>query len=134
MNTENEIYQINKVTPKLSKWFRNENMICSQILINYLSLAENNNSVEYDILAEKCKNLRTFKSNFDQMKNLGEKNHGKVFDVFNLKIKLWKPVENDVYREYEKYKKYKLSWFSSEPKNRSVKVGICQQKLEKFAV
>ena len=107
MINENEIYQINKVIPKLSKWFRNENMICSQILINYLSLAENNDCVEYDILAEKCKNIKTFKSNFEQMKNFGEKNHGKVFDILGSVIKLWKPVENDIYREYEKFKKYK---------------------------
>jgi hypothetical protein len=105
MKTENEIYQINKVTPKLSKWFKNQNMICSQILINYLKLEEKFTLVEYYVLAEKCKNLKTFKSNFDQMKNFGEKNHGKVFEKFDSKIKLWKPVENDVYIEYEKFKK-----------------------------
>ena len=105
MISENEIYQINKVTPKLAKWFRNENMICSQILINYLSLAENNNSVEYDILAEKCKNIRTFKSNFEQMQNFGEKNNRKVFDILGSVIKLWTPVENVIYREYKKKKK-----------------------------
>lgn len=105
MNSEIEIYQINKVVPKLSKWFNNRNLICSQILINYLTLEENKNIVNYYDIAEKCKNLKTFKTNFAQMKNLGEKNHGKIFDVENGIVKIWKPVEKDVYREYLKFKK-----------------------------
>ena len=104
MNNESEIYQINKIVPKLSKWFNNKNLICSQILISYLILEEKNTKVEYQDIAEKCKHLKTFKSNFDQMKNLGEKNHGKVFDVQSGIVKLWKPVEKDVYFEYSKYK------------------------------
>ncbi len=39
------------------------------------------------------------------MKNLGEKNHGKIFDVIKEKVQLWKPVEKDIYREFTKYKK-----------------------------
>ena len=105
MKTEIEIYQINKVTTKLSKWFNNKNMICSQILINYLKLEEKYDSVDYDVLAEKCKNIKTFQSNFDQMKNFGEKNHGKIFEILDSKIKLWKPVKNEVYIEYKKFKK-----------------------------
>lgn len=105
MNSGKEIYQINKVVPKLSKWFNNRTLICSQILINYLTLEENKNNVKYYDIAEKCKNLKTFKTNFAQMKNLGEKNHGKIFEVENGIVKIWKPVEKDVYREYSKYKK-----------------------------
>jgi len=63
-------------------------------------------TVEYETVAENCRNIKTFKTNFAQMKNFGEKNHGKIFDVFNSKITLWKPIEKDVYREYERYKKY----------------------------
>lgn len=96
MNSEIEIYQINKVVPKLSKWFNNKNLIYSQILINYLILEENNNIVNYYDTAETCKNLKTFKTSFAQMKNLGEKNHGKIFDVENGILKIWKPVEKDV--------------------------------------
>ena len=105
MNSEIEIYQINKVVPKLSKWFNNDKLICSQILINYLNLEEKVGSVNYYDLADKCKKLKTFKTNFAQMKNLGEKNHGKIFDVNKDKIQLWKPIEKDIYREFTKYKK-----------------------------
>tara|TARA_R110002167_G_scaffold224321_1_gene429738 strand:+ start:222 stop:545 length:324 start_codon:yes stop_codon:yes gene_type:complete len=105
MKTDREIYQINKIIPKLSRWFKNDKMICSQILINYLKLNENDGSVEYETLADTCKHLKTFKENFAQMKNFGQKNHGKIFDVIDSKITLWKPIEKDIYREYDSYKK-----------------------------
>src|SRR5680860_1536027 len=100
MNAGHEIYQIKKVTSKLPKWFNNRNLICSQILMNYLRLEEKYSTVEYQDLAEKCKHIETFKSNFDQMKNFGEKNHGKIFELYDKHIKLWKPLEKEVYFHY----------------------------------
>tara|TARA_R110002050_G_scaffold264951_3_gene405926 strand:- start:284 stop:1489 length:1206 start_codon:yes stop_codon:yes gene_type:complete len=105
MSDGNEIYQINKVVSKLPKWFKNGHRINSQILINYLKLEEEYETVEYEHLAEKCKHLRTFKTNFDQMKNFGEKNHGKIFEVSHTNITIWKPLKKEIYLHYNNYKR-----------------------------
>jgi len=105
MNDGNETYQINKVVSKLPKWFKNGHRISSQILINYLKIEEEYETVEYEHLAKKCKHLRTFKTNFDQMKNFGEKNHGKIFEVSEGIITLWKPLKKEIYLHYTNYKR-----------------------------
>lgn len=98
-------FEIDKVNRKLPKWFRNPNFICSQILINFLKLEHEVGSVDYDSLSQNCSNIKTFKSNFAQMINLGEKNHGKVFEKFDSLITLWNPVKENVIKEYENYLK-----------------------------
>ncbi|OEJ98625.1 hypothetical protein A8C32_05350 [Flavivirga aquatica] len=105
MSDGNEIYQINKVVSKLPRWFKNGHRINSQILLNYLKLEEEYETVKYEHLAEKCKHLRTFKTNFDQMKNFGEKNHGKIFEVIDTNITLWKPLKKEIYLHYKNYKR-----------------------------
>ncbi len=96
--------EIEKVKRKLPKWFRNPNYICSQILITFLELEDNSNFVEYDRLAHKCDNIKTFKSNFSQMVNFGEKNHGKVFEKNNSIITIWNPIKEELISEYKKIK------------------------------
>jgi hypothetical protein len=105
MDGENEIYQINKVVSKLPRWFKNGNRINSQILINYLKLAEEYETVEYEHLAEKCNHIKTFKTNFAQMKNFGEKNHGKIFEVSDGVVTIWKPLKKEIYLHYADYNK-----------------------------
>lgn len=102
-NANKKEIEIEKMERKLPKWFRNPSFICSQILINYLELKSAENSVTYEMLERKC-NLKTFKSNFDQMKNFGIKIHGKVFEKTNSIITIWEPVRENVEVEYKKYK------------------------------
>ena len=41
-----------------------------------------------------------FKTNFSQMCNIADKNHGKVFEKKNGRIELWENVKNDVYKYF----------------------------------
>jgi hypothetical protein len=97
--------EIEKVKRKLPKWFSNPNYICSQILITFLELEDNTNFVEYEVLAHKCGSIKTFKSNFAQMMNFGEKNHGKVFEKNNSIVTIWNPIKAELMMEYKKYLK-----------------------------
>ena len=97
--------EIEKVQRKLPRWFKNPNLICSQILIAFLEMKKN--SVDYESLSHECKHIKTFKTNFHQMINFSERNHGKVFEKTNSIITIWNPVKENVMSEYEKYLKSK---------------------------
>ena len=68
-----------------------------------MELLREHNNVEYDQLYNRCIEIEKFEGNFNQMKNFGEKNHGKVFDQIGNNIKLWEPVRSFVTEEYRKY-------------------------------
>ncbi|MDO6819627.1 hypothetical protein [Zobellia sp. 1_MG-2023] len=95
--------EIDKVDRKLPKWFKNPDFICSRILIIFLELEKKYGSVKYDLLADYCSGMKTFKSNFAQMKNFGEKNHGKVFEQNGSIITLWNPIKEKVILEFDKH-------------------------------
>lgn len=95
--------EIEKVKRKLPRWFKNPNLICTQILVAFLDLENGKGSVNYDSLLHKCNHLTTFKTNFSQMINFGKKNHGKVFEKTGSIITIWNPVKDNVRDEYEKY-------------------------------
>lgn len=101
--TNQKEQEIDKVFRKLPKWFKNPDFICSRILIIFLELEKKYGSVKYDLLAEYCAGIKTFKSNFAQMKNFGEKNHGKVFEQNGSIITLWNPVKENVILEFKKH-------------------------------
>ena len=102
MTTEN--IEIEKVKSKVPKWFRyRQNQINSQILLSFLKLNELNNIVTIEMLEQEC-NLKTFKSNFQQMCNFSEKNNAKIFTKFETKICLWDKVEKFILDEYQKSK------------------------------
>lgn len=95
--------EVDKVLRKLPKWFKNPHFICSRILIIFLELEKKYGLVKYDLLADYCSGIKTFKSNFTQMKNFGEKNHGKVFEQNGEIITLWNPVKKNVNMEFKKH-------------------------------
>lgn len=95
--------EIDKIYRKLPKWFKNPDFICSRILIIFLELEKKYGTVKYDLLAEYCSGIKTFKSNFAQMKNFGEKNHGKVFELNGQIVTLWNPVKDNVISEYKRH-------------------------------
>jgi|GEM_PF-125048 len=99
------IVEIDKVKNKVPKWLNNLQQINTQILIQFLILQQKHNTVTYELLSKACQNLKTFKSNYSQMKNFGKKNNAKVFDQVDQTIVLWNPVKSFIEAEY--YKIYK---------------------------
>lgn len=95
--------EIEKIIRKLPKWFKNPDYICTRILITFLELEKEFGSVNYDILARNCSGIKTFKANFAQMINFGEKNHGKVFEKTNSLITLWNPIKKNVILTYKEH-------------------------------
>jgi hypothetical protein len=98
-----ETQEIKKIERKISGWFSMTHQYNSKILYAFIKLHEQNKGiVTYDQLKRKT-NIPTFKGNFDQMKNFGKKNHGKIFEQEGDNIYLWKPVEKIIWDNYKKY-------------------------------
>ena len=94
----------NKTNRRVPRWFRNPSQYNSTILIGYLELAETNRRVTVSMLRSNCNSISDFSGNYNQMKNFGEKNHGKVFEETNEVISLWEPVKNFILEQYNSYK------------------------------
>jgi hypothetical protein len=101
-NTDKTILEVNKVQQKIPEWFKNQNQTNSKILINFIRLQEKNGCVSYSDLEKDCQSIKNFKSNFDQMKNFGKKNHAKVFDMTGTNVQLWEQVSDFIVSEYTK--------------------------------
>lgn len=93
--------EVNKVKQRVPKWMKNPNQINSRILIGYLKLAEQQNNVPVQLLRSRCDSVWTFYENYNQMKNFGEKNHGKVFQEEDGIISLWEPVKYFILHQYK---------------------------------
>ncbi|MEG3221764.1 type II secretion system protein [Vibrio gigantis] len=91
-----------KVARKLKKWAVNQNQINAQILNTFLKLKRyGSGRVTVSMMRNQLPNIKTFQSNFDQMKSISSKNHGKVFDVSGDQVTIWLFVEAEVL-EYER--------------------------------
>jgi hypothetical protein len=98
---ENEkIDEILKVQKRVPRWFKNPNQINAKILLAYMELLGDNNSVSYYKLETSCRSLETFKNNYIQMKSFGERNHAKVFTEIGSLITLWEPTREYIKKEY----------------------------------
>lgn len=101
---QSESSEIEKVRRKLKLWSKPERQqnINSQILNAFLKLKQSGKEhiTEIDIQNE-LQNIDDFKNNFDQMKNIAEKNNGKIFEQNRNYIEIWKPVSVFI-SEYEK--------------------------------
>ncbi len=95
--------EIDKIENRIPKWFRNPDQINSKILITYMELLGDGKSVPFHKLETSCRSIKTFQSNYNQMKIIGERNHAKVFEESGYQITLWEPTRNFVKKEYEKY-------------------------------
>lgn len=100
INSDKE--EVKKVSRRLRLWAKRQYQINSRILNAFLKLQSSGQTTitENDIKRE-LPDESSFESNFAQMKNFGEKNHGKVFDQYGENIAIWEPVLSDV-REYER--------------------------------
>ena len=101
--TEDE--EILRVKKKIPSWFSKPNQYNHKILVAYLKLS-NNNEVPVSLidLERECglDNSYKFNSNFNQMKIMSYKNHGKVFTEENGIVTLWDPVADFIIEEYIK--------------------------------
>lgn len=103
-NENIEYIEIKKVENRLPKWFKNKKQYNSRILYAYLQLYSTDKEyVLYSDLEAAANIGHHFKGNFDQMKNFGTKNHGKIFEQDDEKIYLWNNVKSVVLNMYEQY-------------------------------
>lgn len=101
--TEEE--EIQRVKRKIPSWFSKLEQYNSKILIAYLKLSNKNQQpVELDDLEQQSGFIdkHKFKTNFNQMKTLSYKNHGKVFTEINGVVTLWEPLAEFIIEEYKK--------------------------------
>lgn len=91
-----EAIEIERVKRRIPKWIEKPSQINSRILNLYMKLSKKASVlVSYEDLKEKYEQLygSSFKSNYDQMKNFGKKNHAKVFSESKSGlISLWEPI------------------------------------------
>ena len=96
--------EINKVQRRVPRWFKNPSQFNSTILFGFLELSEQQDKVTIQMLRSKCSVLSDFEGNYNQMKNFGEKNHGKVFEEMDGIITLWEPVKGFILELYKQQK------------------------------
>lgn len=99
--------EINKVKNRVPKWFENYEQYNSIILYSFMKLYDTSKGyVKYDELEKNANLGKHFKGNFDQMKNFGEKNHGKIFEQASGddKIYLWEKTKDFILNLWKKYK------------------------------
>jgi len=99
---ENE--EIKKIKRRVPKWIKNPNQYNAKILNSFMKLSNNNQFPIVVSTLQKHSGLNSdiFYKNYNQMKNVGERNHGKVFEEENGNIRLWKPVAEFIVSLYER--------------------------------
>ncbi len=96
--------EVKKVKRRIPKWFKNPGQCNSTILYAFLMLSEKHDRIIPQMLRTECSALSDFDGNYNQMKNFGEKNHGKVFEEANGIITLWEPVKKYILELYKQHK------------------------------
>jgi len=100
----NETKEVNKVNRRLRMWAKPErqDQYNSKILNAYLELVRSGRQkiTEQELLTT-AGGEPWFLPNFNQMKAISDRNHGKVFEVNGQYVSIWPPVRSAV-KEYEK--------------------------------
>lgn len=97
--------EVDKVTNRLPKWFNNTWQYNSKVLYAFLRLYDPSiGYVSYIALRNEADIGSAFTTNYNQMKIIAEKNHGKVFEQVGDRVYLWENVKDIVLRMYETYK------------------------------
>ena len=102
--TSKEI-ELAKIYKKVPVWFEKPHQKNSQILINYMKLREQKTPVTFFELEKACERVSNFRSSYQAMKTISERNNAKVFDEVGRIISLWEPGKSFVEKEYERYLK-----------------------------
>lgn len=96
--------EVERVQKRVPGWFKSPDQINSRILISFMELYNEKEFVNFQALERACSGIKTFKPNFVAMKIIAPHNSGKVFDENEKnEISLWKPVEQFIKKEYDKY-------------------------------
>ncbi|MGF1765048.1 hypothetical protein [Aliivibrio kagoshimensis] len=100
--TAQEIDEVAKVEKRLAHWATHQTQINAQILNAYLTLEREGfiDIYKSDLELELPK-MVSFEQNFNQMKIIAQHNHGKIFEVDDNKVTIWRAVESAV-RQYER--------------------------------
>jgi hypothetical protein len=99
-NVETEESEIEKVKGKIPRWLNKPSQTNHRILVNAMKYLYTNEIVSYRTLMSDCHGIANFDTNFYAMANIGDKNHGKVFDRSGDNVSLWLPVKNFVRESY----------------------------------
>lgn len=94
--------EVKKIQNRIPGWFQNKNQYNSRILYAFIKLVNKLGFVSLSDLQEEA-NFTTFMENYNQMKNFGEKNHGKIFEERDGKVYFWDEVKDYIWNYYEKY-------------------------------
>lgn len=95
--------ELAKIYKKVPVWFNKPNQKNSQILINYMKLREQKTPVTFFELEKSCERIANFRSSYQAMKTISERNNAKVFDEVGRIISLWEPGKSFVEKEYERF-------------------------------
>jgi len=98
-DTEIEEIEIEKVKRKVPLWLNKKNQFNYKILKTFMDLSNNNSHyVNVSTLESHCgiSDSKKFLSNYNLLKTISEKNHGKVFQEKNGQISLWNPISDIV--------------------------------------
>ena len=106
VNTEYE-KEILKVRRRVPGWKIRKYQVNSRILNLFMELSDNGkNGIFLDVLFDEFETkypeeISLFVRNYNQMKNISEKNHGKVFSEDEEKtVRLWEPVKDFIIKTY----------------------------------
>jgi len=91
-----EMQEVSKVTRRLKLWAKRPEQMNTRILKTFLLLSTDTRQPVIESQLKAAVGEANFDVNFVQMKNIAEKNHGKVFDVTGDKITIWPPVSEAV--------------------------------------
>ena len=97
--------ELDKIYRKVPVWFNKPHQKNSQILINFMKLREQKTPVTFYELEKACERIPNFRSSYQAMKEISDRNNAKVFDQVGRIISLWEPGKSFVEKEYERYVK-----------------------------
>lgn len=80
VNLNSKEIELAKIYKKVPVWFNKPYQKNSQILINFLNLREQKTPVTIFELEKSCDRIENFRSSYQAMKTISERNNAKVFD------------------------------------------------------
>ena len=92
-NNEDYSDEIAKVKRKVPKWMKKTHQYNYLILKAFMDISDyNEHRVSVEELEEYVDIGQAFLANYNNLKTISEKNHGKVFDEIDGEVELWEPV------------------------------------------
>ncbi|EOC1340516.1 hypothetical protein ACI09V_004145 [Cronobacter dublinensis] len=89
---QGELQEVSKVSRRLKLWAKRPEQMNTKILKAFLKLSDGTDRKVSEAQLKQEVGEDNFDINFVQMKNIAEKNHGKVFDVNGSEVSIWPPV------------------------------------------